>query len=67
MKLYMHPVSTASRPVRLFLAENNIPCEEVMVDILTGAHHQEPYASHGMLFSARNSRTGRVAVETGCM
>ena len=45
MKLYMHPVSTASRPVRLFLAENNIPCEEVMVDILTGAHHQEPYAS----------------------
>ncbi|MGA7983923.1 MAG: glutathione S-transferase family protein [Burkholderiales bacterium] len=45
MKLYMHPVSTASRPVRLFLAENGIPCEDVMVDILTGAHHQEPYAS----------------------
>ena len=45
MKLYMHPVSTATRPVRLFLAENDIPCEEVMVDILTGAHFQEPYAS----------------------
>ena len=45
MKLYMHPVSTATRPVRLFLAENNIPCEDVMVDILKGAHYQEPYAS----------------------
>ena len=45
MKLYMHPASTATRPVRLFLAENNIPCEDVMVDILKGAHYQEPYAS----------------------
>ena len=45
MKLYMHPASTATRPVRLFLAENNIPCEDVMVDIMTGAHYQEPYAS----------------------
>jgi len=45
MKLYMHPVSTATRPVRLFLAENGIQCEDVMVDILTGAHHKEPYAS----------------------
>ncbi len=45
MKLYMHPVSTATRPVRLFMAENGIQCEDVMVDILKGAHHQEPYAS----------------------
>lgn len=45
MKLYMHPVSTATRPVRLFLAENGIDCEDVMVDILKGEHHQEPYAS----------------------
>lgn len=45
MKLYMHPVSTGARPVRLFIAENNIPCEEVLVDLMTGAHHQEPYAS----------------------
>ena len=45
MKLYMHPVSTAARPVRLFIAENNIPCEEVLVDLMAGAHHQEPYAS----------------------
>ena len=45
MKLYMHPVSTASRPVRLFIAENGIKCDEVVVDILSGAHYQEPYAS----------------------
>jgi len=45
MKLYMHPVSTATRPVRLLLAENGIPCEDVMVDILKGDHHKEPYAS----------------------
>jgi Glutathione S-transferase, N-terminal domain len=45
MKLYMHPVSTASRPVRLFIAENGIKCDEEAVDILKGAHYQEPYAS----------------------
>jgi len=45
MKLYMHPVSTASRPVKLFLSENNIPCEDVMVDLMKGEHHKEPYAS----------------------
>src|SRR5262249_27184757 len=45
MNLYMHPVSTAVRPVRLFIAENGIACEEEMVDILKGAHYQEPYAS----------------------
>jgi len=45
MKLYMHPVSTASRPVRLFIAENRIKCDEETVDILKGAHYQEPYSS----------------------
>jgi glutathione S-transferase len=45
MKLYMHPVSTATRPVRLLLAENGIQCEDVMVDILRGDHHKDPYAS----------------------
>ena len=45
MKLYMHPASTACRPVRMFLAENGIPCDEELVDIATGAHHKEPYAS----------------------
>jgi glutathione S-transferase len=43
MKLYMHPVSTACRPILLFAAESNIPLENEVVDILSGAHHQEPY------------------------
>jgi glutathione S-transferase len=43
MKLYMHPASTVSRPVMLFAAENEIPLDNEMVDIMTGAHHQEPY------------------------
>ena len=45
MKLYMHPVSNASRPVRLFLAENKIACEEQLVDLATGEHYKEPYAT----------------------
>jgi glutathione S-transferase len=45
MKLYMHPVSTVSRPVRLFIAENKIPVEEEVVDIMTGAQYQPPYAT----------------------
>src|SRR6187431_1945793 len=44
MKLYMHPVSTGARPVRLMLAEHDIPCEEVFVDLMAGAHHQPPYS-----------------------
>ena len=45
MKLYMHPVSMTTRPVRLFIADNKIDCEEEVVDLMKGAHHQEPYAS----------------------
>ena len=45
MKLYMHPVSTASRPVRLFIAETGIKCDEEIVDVLKGAHYEAPYAS----------------------
>jgi glutathione S-transferase len=45
MKLYMHPVSMTSRPVRLFIAENGIDVDEQMVDLMTGAHYQEPFAS----------------------
>jgi glutathione S-transferase len=45
MKLYMHPVSTVCRPVRLFCVENDIAIEEETVDLMTGAHHKEPYAS----------------------
>ena len=42
MKLYMHPVSMTSRPVRLFIAENKIPVEEVTVDLFTGEHYNRP-------------------------
>jgi glutathione S-transferase len=45
MKLYFHPASTASRPVVLFCAEAGISYEPVVVDILTGAHHREPFLS----------------------
>ena len=45
MKLYMHPVSTTCRGIRLFCAENNVVIEEETVDLMSGAHHQEPYAS----------------------
>jgi glutathione S-transferase len=45
MKLYMHPVSMTSRPVRLFAAENNITMDQELVDLMTGAHLQPPYAT----------------------
>ena len=38
MKLYMHPVSMTSRPVRLFAADNNIAMDEEVIDLMTGAH-----------------------------
>ena len=44
MKLYMHPVSMTSRPVRLFVADHNIPMDEEMIDLMTGAHLQPPYS-----------------------
>ncbi len=44
MKLYMHPLSTTSRPVRLFVAESNIAIDEEVVDLMTGAHMQPPYS-----------------------
>src|SRR5262245_150087 len=45
MKLYMHPVSMTSRPVRLFIHENKIPCEEQVVDLMVGEHLQPPYTA----------------------
>ncbi|MBL9015783.1 MAG: glutathione S-transferase family protein [Myxococcales bacterium] len=45
MKLYMHPVSTASRPVRLFIAQKNIPVEEVSVDLMTGEHYKDEFTA----------------------
>lgn len=45
MKLYMHPVSTTSRPVSLFIAEKSLPVTSEIVDLMTGAQYQEPYIS----------------------
>jgi glutathione S-transferase len=43
MKLHFHPVSTTSRPVVLFCAENNVAVEPVVVDLMTGEHMKEPF------------------------
>ena len=43
MKLHFHPVSTASRPVVLFCAEAKIEYEPVVVDLMKGAHYEEPF------------------------
>ncbi|WP_127142419.1 glutathione S-transferase family protein [Pelagibacterium montanilacus] len=43
MKLYMHPASITSRPVRLFIAEKGLAVDEQIVDLFTGEHHQEPF------------------------
>ena len=45
MKLYMHPVSMTCRPIRLFAAESKIDMDEELVDLMTGAHMQPPYAN----------------------
>jgi glutathione S-transferase len=44
MKLYMHPVSNASRPVLLFIAEQKINCEMQVVDLMKGEHYSESYS-----------------------
>jgi glutathione S-transferase len=36
MKLYMHPISMTSRPVRLFIADNKLEVEEQVIDLMTG-------------------------------
>jgi glutathione S-transferase len=45
VKLYYHPVSTTSRPVMLFIAENNIACELKVVDLMKGEHYQPEYVA----------------------
>src|SRR6476659_4538184 len=45
MKLYMHPVSMTSRPIRLFIAESGIQVEEQLVDLMKGEHLQEAFAA----------------------
>jgi glutathione S-transferase len=43
MKLYFHPVSTVSRPVMLFAADEGIPLEMQMIDLFKGEHKQPAY------------------------
>ncbi len=43
MKLYYHPVSTASRPVLLLAAEEGIALDHEVVDLFTGAHLQPAF------------------------
>ena len=43
MKLHYHPISTTSRTVMLFAAEEGIPLEMQVVDIFTGEHMKPPY------------------------
>ena len=45
MKLYMHPASITSRIVRLYIADKGLDVEEEVVDLFTGAHHQEPFVT----------------------
>ncbi len=43
MKLHFRPLSPASQPVLLFCADAGIAFEPVVVDIMTGEHHQERF------------------------
>ncbi|MBI3706941.1 MAG: glutathione S-transferase family protein [Proteobacteria bacterium] len=43
MKLYMHPVSTTSRAVMMFVADEGIAVEMQAVDILKGEQYQPPF------------------------
>jgi len=45
MKLYMHPVSTASRPVRLFIAEKKLDVKEQVVDLMKGEHFGDEFTA----------------------
>lgn len=43
MKLYCDPISTTSRPVLMFLAEQDLDVEIVKVDMLSGGHKDPDY------------------------
>jgi glutathione S-transferase len=45
MKLYMHPVSTTSRPVIQFVTDNKLPVEMQVVDLFTGEHMRAPFST----------------------
>src|SRR5262245_14003512 len=45
MKLYMHPFSTTSRPVMMFIADEKIPVESQVIDLMKGEQYQPAFAS----------------------
>jgi len=45
MKLYYHPVSTVSRPVVLFAADNGVTLDYSVVDLMKGEHYGADYGS----------------------
>lgn len=45
MKLYYHPVSTVSRPVVLFAADNGIALDLQVIDLMQGEHMGEAYGT----------------------
>ena len=45
MKLYYHPVSTVSRPIMMFAADNHIALDYKVVDLMTGEHMKPEYAA----------------------
>jgi glutathione S-transferase len=44
MKLHYHPVSTTSRPIMLFAADEGLALDYELVDLLTGAHMQPDFS-----------------------
>jgi glutathione S-transferase len=45
MRLYMHPASNTSRPIMLYIADNNLDIEQYTIDLMNGEQNQEPYVS----------------------
>lgn len=45
MKLYYHPISAASRPLVMFIADNGISAQLQVVDLFSGEHRGEAYAA----------------------
>ena len=43
LTLYMHPISTVSRPVSLFIAEKELPVTEKVLDLMAGEHKGAGY------------------------
>jgi glutathione S-transferase len=43
MKFHFHPVSTTSRSILFFMADQGIPYEPVVVDLMTGEHVKPPF------------------------